>query len=201
MSTGTIKTLGTGDAATDSALSSTLPAGTRLNGAARSWDVPGTQRASRSERRREHFHWFEPGTRSLRCTVLTTLPLAIADVLSLLAAALGAAGLVWLLGFSGPVEHLRLLLALECSLLVTFVLLGLYPGVGLNPVVELRQVICAITLVFAVFLAAIATQHLFGAGPHAVVAGLAAVDRGGASTRGRPPGRSAPVSVGGGRKF
>ena len=103
-----------------------------------------------------------PGARSLKRTLLTTPPLAIADALALGRGNRGErSGLV--AGRSGRSGAFVAALVLEASLVCAFVMLGLYPGVGLNPVVELRQLVCGTTLTFGVFWAATRTQHVFGA--------------------------------------
>ena len=122
-------------------------------------DIAGIPRSEPSRRKNA----FKPGTRALKRALLTAAPLAVADVLALLIAAAGTIGLAWLLGINVAGQHLPLLLSLECSLLAAFIFLGLYPGVGLNPVVELRQMVCGTTLTFGVFWAATRAQHVFGA--------------------------------------
>jgi len=87
--------------------------------------------------------------------LLTSAPLVLSDLLalalSLLLSSLTPAGGSGLLP---GVDPLPLRLALSGLLVVMFTLLGLYPGTGLNPVIELKQTSLALTLLFAPFILA-----------------------------------------------
>ena len=102
-----------------------------------------------------------PGAHALKRALLTSVPLAAADLLAVLLAVAVATGIVY--GRSVPLgsELLALLSALGGSLLITYCLFGLYPGAGLNPVVELRQTLTGALLVFSVFFAATRLQSAF----------------------------------------
>ena len=87
--------------------------------------------------------------------LLTSAPLVLSDLLalslSLLLSSLTPAGESGLLP---GVDPLPLRLALSGLLVVMFTLLGLYPGTGLNPVIELKQTSLSLTLLFAPFILA-----------------------------------------------
>ncbi|HEX4142749.1 MAG TPA: undecaprenyl-phosphate galactose phosphotransferase WbaP [Pirellulales bacterium] len=102
---------------------------------------------------------FRPGAYALRRALITSLPLAAADILALaLALAIGAS-VSRLAGAAGIDELVPLLPPISIALVMSFAILGLYPGVGLNPIVELRQTCCGTTVVFCVLLAAVQFNH------------------------------------------
>ncbi len=106
-------------------------------------------------------HEFKPGARALKRALLTSVPLAAADLLAVLLAVAVATGIVYGRSVPQGSELLALLSALGGSLLITYCLFGLYPGAGLNPVVELRQTLTGALLVFSVFFAATRLQSAF----------------------------------------
>jgi Undecaprenyl-phosphate galactose phosphotransferase WbaP len=81
---------------------------------------------------------------------LTSLPLIAADVLALTIAACCAAAAVGAFATGFDINLLRVIPPLTVAFLLVNSLLGLYPAVGLNPVVEFRQACVAPTLLFAV---------------------------------------------------
>jgi Undecaprenyl-phosphate galactose phosphotransferase WbaP len=93
------------------------------------------------------------GTVALRQAVLTSLPLMLADIAAIAISTLLAALLIQVVGFSMSRDVWALLLPLCVSFMASCALTGLYPGVGMSSVVELRQACIASTLVFLVFLA------------------------------------------------
>src|SRR5262245_22451386 len=91
--------------------------------------------------------------------LLTSLPLFIVDLLALVGCIFLA---VAVLGFFESLSQLncaRLLPWLSVAFLVTYVLFGLYPGAGHNPIAELRQISSATTLLFTIFFAASCLLH------------------------------------------
>lgn len=93
--------------------------------------------------------------RYLGQVLITSAPLAVADLLSVLAAMLIAFQLTGVLApdFLGPHSNLLLVL-LPGVLLIVNTLLGLYPATGLHPVSEMRQTCIAVVLAFAGFFGA-----------------------------------------------
>lgn len=84
----------------------------------------------------------------------SALPLALADVIALCGSTwLLLAAMEWL-GWQAHAEPARYLLLLATSLAMTFTLFGLYPGIGLHPIVELRLTSIGITVVWGVNLTA-----------------------------------------------
>ena len=96
---------------------------------------------------------FRPGLCALKRALQTSIPLVAADTLGLATALAASVSLTVLLGFESGTHLLWNGVLMSSSLVVANGLLGLYPGVGLNPVVELRQSACATSLVFAIFMA------------------------------------------------
>lgn len=91
--------------------------------------------------------------------LLTSVPLAISDLISVWAACL-IAYLVVGLAHSPQVVALRpLLLSSSLAMLVAFVLLELYPACGISPAVEFRQVTTGILLVGLGCILANLSQH------------------------------------------
>ncbi len=103
--------------------------------------------------------FFSPGVCSLKHSLLTSLPLAAADGVAASAMLALAAGLAALVGL--PVGHGlgELLVAVVASLLGVFLFAGLYPGVGLHAVVELRKIGWATTLVFTLCILAARVEY------------------------------------------
>ena len=94
------------------------------------------------------------GRRHVKQVLLTGTPLVVADLLSIVMSTLCVfviAPFVWPNFERGPVP---LLVFLCAALPIIFSLYRLYPGTGLNPIVELRQTTIATIVVFATFVAA-----------------------------------------------
>lgn len=95
--------------------------------------------------------------------VLTSLPLIAADSMVLGLAALGSQLAV------GPDHRIgtlpMILPPLAAALFLINTLLGLYPGVGLNPVVEFRQSCISVTVLFGVYGAATLFRAPHATGP------------------------------------
>jgi Undecaprenyl-phosphate galactose phosphotransferase WbaP len=103
--------------------------------------------------------FFSPGVCSLKHTLLTSLPLTVADGAAATASLALSAGMAALIGFPVGSGLVELLLAVVASLLAVFLFAGLYPGVGLHAVVELRKIGSATTLVFALCLVAARVEY------------------------------------------
>jgi Undecaprenyl-phosphate galactose phosphotransferase WbaP len=84
----------------------------------------------------------------------TALPLVACDQLVLVGAVQVATRAIQAFDASLVISMFALNLSLGCGLLIAFVVGELYPGVGLPPVVEVRQCSVSIKLVFAVYLLA-----------------------------------------------
>ncbi len=109
--------------------------------------------------------FFSLGICSLKETLLTSIPLAAADVLAALASVGLAAGLTALMGFPVGDWLGGLFPAVVTPLLAVFLFAGLYPAIGLHAVVELRMIGWATTLVFsAVCLLAVRFEQMPNAG-------------------------------------
>ena len=103
---------------------------------------------------------FRPGLHALRRALVTSLPLAAADIAALTLAFVICASVIRLVGRCGGSGDLAaLMLPVTSALVMSFAIIGLYPGVGLNPIVELRQTSCGTTVVFCVLLAAMQFNH------------------------------------------
>jgi hypothetical protein len=89
----------------------------------------------------------------------TSSPLVISDLVALIAAILVAYAAISL--FSGPpgIEILYLFPLLCGPLIAINTTFGLYPGTGLNPVLELRQTTIATTLLYLTFMASAPLYH------------------------------------------
>jgi len=103
---------------------------------------------------------FHPGAYALRRALVTSLPLAAADIAALALALVIGASVIRLAGFGENGHLAALLLPISSALVMSFAILGLYPGVGLNPIVEMRQTCCGTTVVFCVLLAAVQLNHV-----------------------------------------
>ena len=119
--------------------------------------VPSTLGADPSPRTQRYP--FRPGAYALRRAVATSLPLAATDIAALALALVIGASLTRLAGLSGTSDLAALLLPISSALVISFAILGLYPGVGLNPIVELRHTCCGTTVLFCVLLAAVQLNH------------------------------------------
>jgi Undecaprenyl-phosphate galactose phosphotransferase WbaP len=94
------------------------------------------------------------GKRYLTQVLLTSAPLAVADLLALVGACLLAIIFYGGLNLSTELKFLSLLPFLTSVFLFVYMMFGLYPGNGLSPIFELRQITIATTMVFIIFLAA-----------------------------------------------
>jgi Undecaprenyl-phosphate galactose phosphotransferase WbaP len=92
--------------------------------------------------------------RYLTQVLLTSAPLAAADLFSSVIACLLAVISHGELNLSTELRLLSLLPFLALVLLFVYLMFGLYPGNGLSPIFELKQITIATTVVFIVFLAA-----------------------------------------------
>lgn len=101
-----------------------------------------------SEARRAH-----PGTHAMKHALLTSLPLALIDVTTIVLSMFVAAK-VLSLGTYSDAHGVTSFLPLIGAQLLIFTAVGLYPGVGLNPIVELRLLTWSTALTFGVCLAA-----------------------------------------------
>lgn len=97
--------------------------------------------------------------RYLMQNIRTALPLMASDQFVLLAAVLVAAQGLQMFGVSQRISISTISLCVGCGLFIAFIVGELYPGVGLPPVMEVRQCSISISVVFVVFL--LATQ-LYG---------------------------------------
>lgn len=105
----------------------------------------------------------DPGTHALKHAVLTSLPLALADVTTIvLAMFISAKALSW--GGGGEVNGMVSILPLIGVQLLILSFAGLYPGVGLNPIIELRLLTWSTALTFGVCMAAVQLSHSLPAG-------------------------------------
>ncbi|MGH7493171.1 MAG: undecaprenyl-phosphate galactose phosphotransferase WbaP [bacterium] len=91
--------------------------------------------------------------------LLTSLPLFIADLLALMGCIFLAVAVMVLFELESPPNCAPLLPWLSVAFLLTYVMFGLYPGTGHNPITELRQISLATTLLFTVFFAARCLLH------------------------------------------
>lgn len=89
------------------------------------------------------FGWF-------RQAAATTLPLIAVDVASTLICLVFATGLVWFF-VPGAALGTRLVAMLVCATAVVYGAVGLYPGAGLTPVAELRQLLRGTTIAYSPF--------------------------------------------------
>ncbi len=96
----------------------------------------------------------DPGTHAMKHALLTSLPLALIDVTTNVLAMFLAAK-VMSLGVYGEAHHGVLsFLPLIAAQLLIFLAVGLYPGVGLNPIVELRLLTWSTAFTYGVCFAA-----------------------------------------------
>jgi Undecaprenyl-phosphate galactose phosphotransferase WbaP len=117
-----------------------------------------------SSERRAH-----PGTHALKHALLTSLPLALIDVTTSVLAMFIAAQ-VMSLGISGDAHQgLTSFLPLIGAQLLIFTSAGLYPGVGLNPIVELRLLSWSTALTYGVCIVAAQLAVLLPAGTTAAL--------------------------------
>lgn len=86
--------------------------------------------------------------------LLTSAPLVVADLLALVSSVFLAFVFVGLLGFDFRPDLASVLPLLSGALLLIYAISGLYPGTGMNPIVELRQISIVTTLLFAALFAA-----------------------------------------------
>ena len=93
--------------------------------------------------------------------ILSSLPLLLADLLALGCSLSCAYGIASWLPAATTIEFSWLLMLTALTMSATFAVLRLYPGTGLNAVVELGQVGLATTLLLAIFLIA---AHTFSTG-------------------------------------
>jgi hypothetical protein len=84
--------------------------------------------------------------------LLTILPLVIADLLALIGCIFLAFTVLDSFAQDYRPNWPPLLIWLSAAFLVTYLMFGLYPGTGHNPITELRQISAATTLLFTVFL-------------------------------------------------
>ncbi len=91
--------------------------------------------------------------------LLTSLPLVIADLLALIGCTFLAFGVIDLFAPDYRPNWALLLPWLSGAFLMTYVMFGLYPGTGHNPIAELRQISIATTLLFTVFFATSGLLH------------------------------------------
>jgi len=91
--------------------------------------------------------------RYLTQLILTSAPLVFADLLASLGACLLAMIILAGVNFSAELSLLTLLPFLALVFPLVYLMFGLYPGNGLSPIFELRQITIATSLVFALFLA------------------------------------------------
>ncbi len=103
----------------------------------------------------EHANQYFANRRYVAQVLMTSAPLVLADLLSVLVAMLIAFPLAGTLAptFLGPHSNL-ILLFLPGVLLIVNTLWGLYPGTGLHPVAEMRQTCIGAVLAFAGFIGA-----------------------------------------------
>ena len=91
------------------------------------------------------------GQNYLSQVLLTSLPLIVADVLMLATAMCLSATVVGLFVEGFLVSFSSFFLPMIVGLLFVHTMLGLYPGVGMHPIVEFRQTCIGTTLLFGVF--------------------------------------------------
>jgi Undecaprenyl-phosphate galactose phosphotransferase WbaP len=95
----------------------------------------------------------DPGTHALKHALLTSLPLGLADVTTIvLAMFIAAKALSW--GGVGELNGVISILPLIGVQLLIMTSAGLYPGVGINPIIELRLLTWSTALTFGVCMAA-----------------------------------------------
>ncbi|MGH7491217.1 MAG: undecaprenyl-phosphate galactose phosphotransferase WbaP [bacterium] len=97
----------------------------------------------------------ETGRRYTMQVLLTSAPLVVADALALVGSTLLA--YTFVNSFWRPIfvpDFASLLLLFAGAFLTICAILELYPGTGLNPIIELRRTCIATTLLFAIFFAA-----------------------------------------------
>lgn len=100
----------------------------------------------------------DPGTHALKHAILTSLPLVLADITTLVAAVYFAAmTLVW--GGLGELQGAVSILPLLGVQLLVMIWANLYPGVGLNPIIELRLLTWSTVLSFSVCAIAAQLSH------------------------------------------
>jgi Undecaprenyl-phosphate galactose phosphotransferase WbaP len=100
----------------------------------------------------------DPGTHALKHALLTSLPLGLVDVSTLITALIVAIKLVTWAGYQELNGVVSILPIVGVQLLV-MIWAGLYPGVGLNPIVELRLLSWSTALTFGVCIAAAQLSH------------------------------------------
>lgn len=111
-----------------------------------------------SEGRRAH-----PGTHALKHALLTSLPLGLVDITTVVVALFVANNTLSWAGFV-PLNGVVSILPLVGVQLLIMISAGLYPGVGLNPIVELRLLSWSTALTFGVSIAAVQLSHALPAG-------------------------------------
>jgi len=100
----------------------------------------------------------DPGTHALKHALLTSLPLGLADVTTIVAAMfIASKALSW--GGVGELNGVVSILPLIGAQLLIMTSVGLYPGVGLNPIIELRLLTWSTALAFSVCMAAAQLSH------------------------------------------
>ena len=93
---------------------------------------------------------------SRRMQVLTSaLPLLLSDLVAAFASVVLACGVMKLAGSDWPAEFGLVLLSVPMGIIVSNVILGLYPGTGLHPMVELRATMLSVLLTNGLLLAAL----------------------------------------------
>ncbi len=120
-----------------------------------------TQKLHRSSRRRQRSR----GLRSTAITqaVLTSIPLAAADLVSVLASLAVARGLTQTAAAAADVEWFALAAGLSLAVLLASAAVGLYPGIGLSAVAEARGSAIAAALICPIFLAVALAESALGA--------------------------------------
>lgn len=102
------------------------------------------------------------GKRYLTQVLLTSAPLVAADLLASVGACVLAIVSHGGLNLSMELKLLTLLPFLALVFIFVYLMFGLYPGNGLSPIFELRQITIATTVVFMVFLAGSLTFSVQG---------------------------------------
>jgi Undecaprenyl-phosphate galactose phosphotransferase WbaP len=95
----------------------------------------------------------DPGTHAMKHALLTSIPLALIDVTTNVLAIFVAAKLMSLGAYS-EAHGMTSFLPLIGAQLLIFAWVGLYPGVGLNPIVELRLLTWSTILAYGICFAA-----------------------------------------------
>ncbi len=105
----------------------------------------------------------DPGIQALKHALLTSLPLALVDMLTVAVGVFVSQHTVSLLGLGGMSGMISLLPILGVQILI-MISAGLYPGVGLNPIIELRLLSWSTALTFGVCIVAAQLSHALPAG-------------------------------------